>query len=369
MLIGIPKEIKDHEYRVGATPAGVQALVKAGNQVIVQSHAGAVIGFSDDMYRQAGATIVASAAEVYQAEMIIKVKEPQTSEFSLLKEGQILFGYLHLAADPEQAKHLLERKVVGISYDTVIDKMGRLPLLIPSSEIAGRMSIQAGATALQIANGGKGILLGGIPGVPPAEVVVLGGGILGTEALRMALGLGASVTVLDVNVNRLRQLEELYAPGLKTLVSTASAVEESVLKADLVIGAVLIPGKSTPKVVPADLVRRMEPGSVIVDPAIDQGGCIETSRPTTHSNPTYIHDGVVHYCVTNMPGACARTATQGLTNATLPYALQIANKSFKRALQDDPGLMMGLNVCLGKITNKFVAEDLGYEYCPPERLF
>ena len=369
MKIGIPKEIKDKEFRVGATPAFVQALCKNKHEVLVQLLAGAAIGFRDEMYMEAGARIVSSPQEIYQCDMVIKVKEPQSSEFPLLKEGQILFCYLHLAPDPEQTKQLVEKKVVGIAYETVVDKYDRLPLLIPMSEIAGRLSIQVGATALQLANGGKGVLLGGIPGVTPAEVVVIGGGIVGTQALRMALGLGANVTVLDNNLNRLRELEEMYFPSLKTIYSSPAAIEKAVMKADLVVGAVLIPGKSAPKLVSEALIKKMEPGSVVVDVAIDQGGCFETSKPTTHTNPTYVHEGVVHYCVTNMPGACARTGTQGLSNATLPYALQIANKGFKRALQDDPGLMMGLNVCFGRVTNKFVAEDLGYEYCPPEQLF
>lgn len=369
MRLGIPKEVKDKEFRVGATPAMVHALCKAGHTVFVQTHAGTAVGFTDDMYGQAGAHIVSTAKEIYDADMVIKVKEPQESEYLLLREGQVLFCYLHLAPDPVQTKALVERKVVGIAYETVTDKNGRLPLLIPMSEIAGRLSVQVGATALQINNGGKGVLLGGIPGVPPGEVVVIGGGIVGTEALRMALGLGANVTILDNNLNRLRELEEMYSPALITTYSSPSAIEKCVSKADLVVGAVLIPGKSAPKLVTAEMIRKMAPGSVVVDVAIDQGGCFETSRPTSHSDPTYVVDGVIHYCVTNMPGACARTATQGLTNATLPYVLQIANKGFKRALQEDHGLMHGLNVCYGKVTNKFVAEDLGYTYCAPEQLF
>lgn len=365
MIIGIPKEIKDHEYRVGATPEMVKMLVRAGHEVMVQTQAGTPIGFTDQMYTQAGAEIVSSAKEIYQAEMIIKVKEPQASEFPLLQEGQILFCFLHLAPDPEQTKALLERKVVGIAYETVTDKFDRLPLLTPMSEIAGKISIQVGATALQMASGGRGVLLGGVPGVLPGKVVVLGGGIVGTQAARMALGLGADVTIIDVNLNRLRELDALYGPSLKTLYSTPVAVEEAVSQADLVVGAVLVPGKLAPRLVTRAMLKKMQPKSVIVDVAIDQGGCCETSKPTTHSNPTYVVDGVVHYCVTNMPGACARTATQALTNATLPYALKIANRGYKAAVQEDPGLMLGLNVCLGHVTNASVAQDLGLDYCPP----
>ncbi|MBS0605075.1 MAG: alanine dehydrogenase [Verrucomicrobia bacterium] len=369
MLIGIPKEIKDQEYRVGATPDMVKALVLAGHQVMVQTLAGERIGFPDAMYASAGARIVSAIAEVYQAEMVIKVKEPQTQEFPLLKEGQILFCYLHLAPDPEQTKHLLKQKIVGIAYETVTDTKNRLPLLVPMSEIAGRISIQAGANALQLSNGGKGVLLGGVTGVLPAKVAVIGGGIVGTEAARMAMGLGADVVILDRNLNRLRELDALFGPRLKTAFSSPAAVEEHVVEADLVVGSVLIPGKMAPKLVTRDMVKKMSPGSVIVDVAIDQGGCTETSRPTTHTSPTYVVDGVVHYCVTNMPGAVARTSTQALTNATMPYALKIASKGYKQALKEDPGLMVGLNVYLGKVTNAPVAADLGYEYAPPEKLF
>jgi alanine dehydrogenase len=313
--------------------------------------------------------IVSTAAEIYHAEMVIKVKEPQAEEFPLLKEGQILFCYLHLAPDPEQTKHLLERKVVAIAYETVTDAHGRLPLLIPMSEIAGRIAIQAGATALQLAHEGKGILLGGVSGVLPATVTVIGGGIVGTQAARMALGLGADVMILDNNLNRLRDLDSQYGPRLKTVFSSPAAVEKCITHSDLVVGAVLIPGKMAPKLITREMVKKMSHGSVIVDVAIDQGGCSETSRPTTHSHPTYVVDGVVHYCVTNMPGACARTSTQALTNATMPYALKIANQGYKKALREDPGLMLGLNVCHGHVTNEPVAYDLGYDYVPPERLF
>jgi alanine dehydrogenase len=368
MKIGIPKEVKKDEYRVGATPHTVHAFVEAGHSVQVQTQAGAKIGFSDEMYVKAGAKIIDSAKEIYQNEMIIKVKEPQASEFPLMHEGQIFFCYLHLAPDPEQTKHLLERKIIGIAYETVTDENNRLPLLTPMSEIAGRLSIQTGATALQLINGGRGTLLGGIPGVRPAKVVVLGAGASGTEAMRMALGLGADVTIFDRSLTRLRELDKLYAPALKTLYSTPAAVEEAVTQADLVIGAVLIPGKTAPKLITKAMLKKMIPGSVIVDISIDQGGCTETSRPTTHSEPTYVVDGVIHYCVTNMPAAVARTSTMGLTNATLPYALKIANLGYKKALQSDPHLMEGLNVYKGKVTNRFVAEDLGYEYYSPNDL-
>lgn len=368
MIIGIPKEIKEYEFRVGATPAMVRIFIEAGHQVLIEKNAGAKIGFSDQMYQTAGAKIVSSAKEVYEAEMIIKVKEPQTSEFPLLKEGQILFCYLHLAPDPVQAKHLIDSKVVAIAYETVTDQYGKLPLLVPMSEIAGRIAIQAGAVAMQLNNGGMGLLLGGVPGVSPARVVVIGGGVVGTEAARMAMGLGANVTILDKNLERLRALDSLFGPNLKTLYSTPSALEAILSHADLVIGAVLIPGKIAPKLITRRLLKTMHPGAVIVDVAIDQGGCAETSRPTTHGNPTYVEEGVIHYCVTNMPGACARTSTQALTNATMDYALEIANKGFRQALNDNKGLREGLNVCFGHIANASVAHDLELPYVAPEKL-
>lgn len=368
MLIGIPKEIKNHEYRVGATPSMVSLLKEAGHRILVQSHAGEMIGYTDEMFKKAGAEIVSTPEEVYAAEMIIKVKEPQTSEFPLLRKGQILFCYLHLAPDPIQTEHLIKSGVVAIAYETVTDSSGRLPLLIPMSEIAGRISIQIGAICLQLNNGGKGSLLGGVPGVAPASVVIIGGGVAGTEAARMALGLGANVRVFDKDLNRLRTLNGLYGPSLKTLYSSPLAIEEALVNADLVVGSVLIPGKTAPKLITRQMIKRMSPGSVLVDISIDQGGCAETSKPTTHGSPTYLVDGVVHYCVTNMPGACARTATQALTNATMDYALLIANKGYKKALQDHVGLRQGLNVCDGHITNEFVAHDLGYPYVPPEKL-
>lgn len=365
MLIGIPKEIKNHEYRVGATPAMVRLLVESGHKLRVQKDAGSQIGFTDEMYQQAGAQIVNTPADVYASEMVIKVKEPLDSEFPLLRKGQILFCYLHLAPDPQQTKHLLERQVIGIAYETVTDPQGRLPLLIPMSEIAGRLAIQVGATSLQLNNGGRGVLLGGVPGVRPSIVTVIGGGIVGTEAARMAMGLGASVTIIDKDLNRLRALDALFGPQLKTLYSTPSSIEEAVVRSDLVVGAVLIPGKTAPKLLTRQMISKMAPGSVFVDVAIDQGGCAETSRPTSHANPTYVVDGVVHYCVTNMPGACARTSTLALTNATMDYALKIANKGYKQALLEHPGLCDGLNVFMGKVTNAPVADDLGYDYVSP----
>lgn len=364
MQIGIPKEVKNHEYRIGATPAMVKALVEAGHQVMVQKDAARRIGFTNTMYEAAGAEIKETPEEIYQAEMIIKVKEPQLGEFDLLKENQILFCYLHLAPDPFQTKQLLEKRVIGIAYETVIDASNRLPLLTPMSEIAGRISIQAGAYCLQMANGGKGVLLGGIPGVIPGKVLVIGGGVVGTEAARMAMGLGADVTVIDRNLNRLRELDFVYGNKLKTLYSSPQIIDEMISDIDLIIGAVLIPGKTAPKIITREHLKKMAPGSAIVDVSIDQGGCIETSKPTTHSDPIFIEEGIVHYCVTNMPGACAKTSTIGLTNATLPYALKIANCGYRKALLDDPLLREGLNVHQGKVTNQPVALDLGYEYYP-----
>lgn len=367
MKIGVPKEIKDHEFRVGVTPAGARALVAAGHELLVQSRAGEAIGFADDHYTAVGAKVVATVAEIYACPMVIKVKEPQASEFPLLHEGQLLFTYLHLAPDPEQTRHLLQQKVVGVAYETVTDAHGQLPLLVPMSEVAGRIAIQAGAAGLQMINGGRGVLLGGVPGVARGKVVIIGGGVVGTEAAKMALGLGADVTVLDRSLQRLRQLDDLFGPALKTRFSEPHALEELIPQADLLIGAVLIPGHSAPKLVSRALVKKMQKGAVIVDVAIDQGGCIETSRPTSHSSPMYIDEGVVHYCVTNMPGACARTATMALTNATLPYALQLAAEG-EKALLNNAGLRNGLNVYKGQVTNRAVAEDLGYEYVAAEQL-
>ncbi|MFI0435463.1 MAG: alanine dehydrogenase [Parachlamydiaceae bacterium] len=368
MIIGIPKEIKNHEYRVGATPSLVRLLVEAGHIVYVQNHAGDRIGYTDEMFSTAGAKIVHTPEEIYACDMVIKVKEPLPSEYPLLKEGQILFCYLHLAPDPIQTQHLIEKKVVAIAYETVTDSLGRLPLLIPMSEIAGRIAIQVGATSLQLNKGGKGILLGGVPGVLPAKVTVIGGGVVGTESARMALGLGADVTILDRDLSRLRTLDAMFGPRMKTLYSSPLNIEESVARADLVIGAVLIPGKTAPKLITRNMIKKMSPGSVIVDVAIDQGGSAETSKATTHAEPTYVVDGVIHYCVTNMPGACARTSTQALTNATGDYALLIANKGWKKALTDHIGLRHGLNVCYGHVTNESVAHDLGHPYVRAEQL-
>ena len=363
MKIGVPKEIKVHEYRVGLVPAGVRELVNAGHSVLVQSGAGTGIGFGDTDYKAAGASIAATAADVFgNAELIIKVKEPQLTECKMLKSGQTLFTYLHLAADKAQAQGLIDSGATAIAYETVTAPDGSLPLLTPMSEVAGRMSVQVGATALQKANGGFGVLLGGVPGVPPAKVVVLGGGVSGTHAAEMAVGLGADVTVVDRSVKRLRELSALFGNRLKTAYSTAHAIEELTQEADLVIGAVLIVGAAAPKLVTREMVKRMKQGSVLVDIAIDQGGCFETSKPTTHAEPTFVVDGVIHYCVTNMPGAVPRTSTFALTNATLPYVRALADHGWQAALARDAGLLRGLNVHAGKITHEAVARDLGLKF-------
>lgn len=366
MIVGIPKEIKTLEYRIGATPAMVRALTEAGHSVIVEKNGGTASGFPDALYTAAGATLSGYPEEIYAAEMVIKVKEPQPSEIALMRKGLVLFCYLHLAPDPVLTKALLEKEIIAIAYETVTDALGRLPLLIPMSEIAGRISIQVGATALQMNNGGRGVLLGGVPGCASAKVAILGGGVVGTQAARMAMGLGADVTILDRDINRLRALDDLFGPTLHTLFSTTNSVEETLVRSDLIIGAVLIPGKTAPKLVKRSLLSHMLKDSVFVDVAIDQGGCAETSRPTTHAAPTYAVDGVIHYCVTNMPGACARTSTIALTNATMEYALLLANNGHKAALTNNKGLCDGLNVCLGAVTNAAVAADLGYEYVTPQ---
>ena len=366
MLIGVPKEIKNHEYRVGLTPSGARELVAHGHKVLVQSQAGLGIGFADEQYLQAGATIVSRPEEIFaKAEMIIKVKEPQPAECRMLRPGQLLFTYLHLAPDPEQAQLLLESGAVAIAYETVTDERGGLPLLAPMSEVAGRMAVQAGAHALEKAQGGRGVLLGGVPGVAPARVVVLGGGVVGLNAARMALGLGADVTLLDKSLARLKEIDMLFGSGIKTLMSNSSNIEEAVRDADLIIGAVLVPGAAAPKLLNRAMLKQLRAGAVLVDVAIDQGGCFETSRPTTHQHPTYIVDGIVHYCVANMPGGVARTATMALTNATLPYALELADKGWPQALQDNVHLRHGLNICCGKVTYEAVARDLGYDYVDP----
>jgi alanine dehydrogenase len=367
MLIGVPKEIKVHEYRVGLTPAGVRELVAHGHQVIVQTQAGTGIGIADALYEAAGASIVGDAKEVFaRAEMVVKVKEPQPVECKMLREGQLLFTYLHLAPDPEQTQGLVDSGCVAIAYETVTDARGGLPLLAPMSEVAGRMSIQAGAHAMEKAQGGNGVLIGGVPGVPAADVVVIGGGVVGYNAARIAVGMGAAVTILDRSLPRLAWLDTTFDGRLKTLYSTVDALETSVTQADLVIGAVLVPGAAAPKLVTRAMLKKMKPGAVIVDVAIDQGGCFETSRATTHQNPTYVEEGVVHYCVANMPGGVARTSTFALTNATLPFALALADKGYKKALLDDVHLREGLNVHLGKVTYKAVAEALGYDYQSPQ---
>ncbi len=368
MLIGVPKEIKDHEYRVGMTPAGVRELVAHGHQVLVENGAGHAIGLDDALYANAGAGLVDTAAEIFaRSDMIVKVKEPQPVECAMLREGQVLFTYLHLAPDPEQARGLLDSGAVAIAYETVTDDHGGLPLLAPMSEVAGRMSIQAGAHCLEKAQGGNGTLLGGVPGVAPGRVVVLGGGVVGLNAARMAMGLGADVTVLDRSLNRMKDLDLWFGPRLHTLYSTTESIEAQVHGADLVIGAVLIPGAAAPKLVTRAMLKEMKRGAVVVDVAIDQGGCFETSRATTHTHPTYIVDDVVHYCVANMPGAVAHTSTFALTNATLPFVAQLADKGHRRALLDNPHLLDGLNVYAGHVTHEAVAHDLGYPWLPPER--
>ncbi|HJW27507.1 MAG TPA: alanine dehydrogenase [Rhodocyclaceae bacterium] len=361
MRIGIPKEIKVHEYRVGMTPGSVRELVAHGHRVIVQKDAGTAIGLTDEQYLAAGAQLAASAEEVFaQAELIVKVKEPQPAECRLLRPDQVLFTYLHLAPDPRQTQLLVESGATAIAYETVTGPGGTLPLLAPMSEVAGRMSIQAGAACLEISRGGAGLLLGGVPGVSPARVAILGGGVVGYNAALMAVGLGAEVTVLDRSVDRLRHLSALFGSRIRTLYSTVETVETYVTGADLVIGAVLIPGAAAPRLVTRDMLGRMRPGSVLVDVSIDQGGCFETSRPTTHADPTYVEQGIVHYCVTNMPGAVARTSAFALNNATLPFILALADKGWRQALLDDPHLRHGLNVQAGAVTCPPVAEALGY---------
>ena len=360
MLVGIPKEIKVEEYRVGLVPAAVRELVHHGHQVLVETSAGAGVGASDADYQNAGAQIAPDAAAVFaRADLIVKVKEPQPVEIGRLRPGQVLFTYLHLAADKPQAEGLMRSQATAIAYETVTDAAGGLPLLAPMSEVAGRMSVQVGANCLQKANGGFGVLLGGVPGVSPAKVVILGGGVSGTHAAEMAVGLRADVTVVDRSVKRLRELSSIFGSQLKTVYSTAHAIEELVRDADLVIGAVLIAGAAAPKLVTRAMVKTMKQGAVLVDIAIDQGGCFETSRPTTHAEPTFVLDGVIHYCVTNMPGAVPRTSTFALTNATLPYVKALADHGWKGALSRDSGLAHGLNVHAGQLTHEAVAHALG----------
>ncbi len=366
MLIGVPKEIKNHEYRVGLTPPSVQELVLHGHQVIIESSAGTGIGASDADYESCGATVLGDAASIFEtAEMIVKVKEPLAPERAMLRPEQILFTYLHLAPDPEQTRDLVESGSVCIAYETVTSPYGGLPLLAPMSEVAGRLSVQAGANCLERVHGGKGMLLGGVPGVDPARVLIIGGGVVGTHAAHIAIGMGADVTVVDRSAEALKALWRQFGKPLNTVYSTRTVIEKHVLEADLVIGGVLIPGAKAPKLVTADMIRSMEPGSVVVDVAIDQGGCFETSRPTTHADPTYVVDDVVHYCVANMPGAVPRTSTYALNNVTLPFVLELADKGYKQALTDNPHLLNGLNVHRGEITYREIAENLNYDYRDP----
>ena len=365
MLIGVPKEIKAQEFRVGMTPAGVRELVAAGHRVIVEAGSGEAIGLSDDLYNAAGATIIKTAEEIFgEAEMIVKVKEPQAHECRQLRPNQMLFTYLHLAADPQQAALLIASGATCIAYETITSARGGLPLLAPMSLVAGRLSVQAGAHHMEIHQGGNGTLLGGVPGVQPGKVLVLGGGVVGSSAIRVALGMGAEVTVVDRSVARLGELDEQYAGRLRTIASTAAAVDQYAREADLIIGAVLIPGASAPKLISRDLLAQLKPGTVMVDVAIDQGGCFETSKPTTHADPTYVVDGVVHYCVANMPGAVARTATMALTNATLPYVLQLAQGDVASVLLSDPHFGAGLNVYDGRLTHSAVAAALEAPFVP-----
>jgi alanine dehydrogenase len=363
MIIGVPKEIKDSEARVGITPAGVKALSEAGHKVLVETQAGAQSGFDDEEYQNAGAEMVGEAGYVWgKSEMVVKVKEPIEREYVFFREGLVLFTYLHLAPLPGLTDKLLDSKVIGIAYETVRDRQGTLPLLTPMSEVAGRMSVQVGAAYLEREHGGRGILLGGVPGVPPAHVCIIGGGVVGTNAAKIALGFGAKVTLVDVNLNRLRELDDIFSGRLYTLASNSYNVAQATKEADLVIGGVLIPGATAPKIVTRGMVKAMKKGAVIVDVAIDQGGCVETARPTSHSNPSYVVDGVVHYCVTNMPGAVPHTSTLALTNSTFPYLMRIANQGARAALKQDAGLAEGLNTWLGKLTYRGVAESQEREW-------
>ncbi|MBY0574455.1 MAG: alanine dehydrogenase [Undibacterium sp.] len=369
MLVGVPKEIKNHEYRVGMTPSSVRELTSRGHQVLVQKNAGAAIGLSDEQYLAVGAELVDTAAEIFaRAEMIVKVKEPQPVECAMLRPNQILYTYLHLAPDPEQTTALVNSGAICIAYETITGANGGLPLLAPMSEVAGRMSIQAGAAHLEKSKGGMGLLLGGVPGVAPGHIVIIGAGVVGTNALQMAVGTGARVTVLDKSIDRLRQLDLIFGNRIATVYSNAQSIEEAVLSADLVIGGVLVPGAAAPKLVSRDLISRMKPGAVVVDVAIDQGGCFETSHATTHAEPTYVVDGVIHYCVANMPGAVARTSTFALNNATIGHAVALADKGWQQAMRDDVHLRNGLNVCQGQVTYEAVARDLGYSYVTAESL-
>jgi len=363
VIIGLPKEIKDNEYRVGLTPAGVRALHEAGHIVIVEKSAGEGSGFEDSLYNRAGASLIDSAEEVWaKADMIVKVKEPIAPEYPRMREGQLLFTYLHLAPDKELTKQLLDRKVSGIAYETITDRKGTLPLLTPMSEVAGRMAIQVGAHYLEKMSGGRGILLGGVPGVPAARVVIIGGGVVGTNSAKMAVGMAAHVTIIDNNLDRLRELDDIFLSKISTLASSAYMIHDAISQADLIVGAVLVPGAAAPKLVTQKMLKDVPNGAVIVDVAVDQGGCIETTHPTTHSNPTFYVEGVLHYCVANMPGAVPRTSTFALTNATLPYALKLANKGFYDAIGSDPGLKEGVNTYNGHCTYEAVAAAQGIPF-------
>ena len=369
MIVGLPKEVKDNEYRVGLTPAGVRALKDAGHEVLVERNAGEGSGFEDHLYQRAGGRIVDSAGEVWStAELIVKVKEPIAPEYPRMREGQLLFTYLHLAPDTELTKQLLDRKVTGIAYETITDRRGGLPLLTPMSEVAGRMAIQVGAHYLEKMSGGRGILLGGVPGVPAARVVIIGGGVVGTNAAKIAVGMGAHVTMIDNNLERLRELDDIFLSKISTLASSAYMIHDAISQADLIVGAVLVPGAAAPKLVTRSMLKDVPNGAVIVDVAVDQGGCIETTHPTTHSNPTFYVEGVLHYCVANMPGAVPRTSTFALTNATLPYALKLANMGFYEAILADAGLKAGVNTFAGHCTYEAVASAQGLEYTPLDAL-
>lgn len=369
MKIGVPREIKNHEYRVGLTPNSVRELVHHGHEVLVEQGAGAAIGFSDDAYLASGALLLEQAADVYRtAQLIVKVKEPQAEEIPLLQPQQTLFTFLHLAPDPQLTRALQHSGVIAIAYETVTDRSARLPLLAPMSEIAGRIAVQAGARSLEMEAGGRGVLLSGAPGVPAGNIVVIGGGVVGRNAVSIACGMGADVTVLDTSMQTLRELDQQFGNRIQTLNSTRTALDEVLPQADLVIGAVLIPGAAAPKLVNRNHLESMKSGSVIVDVAIDQGGCVETARPTTHSAPTFVEEGVVHYCVANMPGAVARTSTQALNNATLPFVLALADKGTRQALLDDPFLLQGLNIWCGQLTSAEVAASQQVEYSSRESL-
>lgn len=366
MLIGIPKETKNNEHRVSISPQGVREILNHGHQIVVESEAGHFIGYDDNQYREAGALVLDTSDEVYErAEMIVKVKEPQANECSLIKEGQIIFSYLHLAAEPKIANALIDSGCIAISYETVEDEDGRLPLLAPMSEVAGRVSVQAGAYFLQSSHGGRGVLLGGVPGVNPGKVTIIGAGVVGTNAAVIAAGLGADVTVLDRSVRRMRELDQFFGNRIKKIFATADEIEQNVYESDLVIGAVLVPGAAAPKILTSDMVRRMKRGAVLVDVSIDQGGMSETSRPTTHDEPVFIEEGVVHYCVTNIPSAVSRSSSKALENSILPYVLKLADRGYRASLGEDEHFRKGLNLYRGRITHEAVANDLNHSYVPP----